>query len=121
MRDRFPNSTSALFRSMGGLRRPARPVGPATNPTTKPFYQQSAKKQMTGYLKVAGGKSYLKSSFDKALKEERRAFEHGQRQGLSKEELYALSKMSRGGVITKDKSKLMAGASLEIARQHEAE
>ncbi len=119
MRNRLPNSTSALFRSMGGLRRPP-PAAPKMVPP-KPFYQESAKKQMSGYLQVAGGKSYLKSSFEKGLKEERRAFEHGQREGLTKEELYALSKMSRGGPITKEKAKVVAGAALEIAREHERE
>lgn len=76
---------------------------------------------MEGYLKVAGGKEYLKSPLAKALKEERQAFEHGQREGLTKEELYALSKVSHGGVITKSKAKFIAGAALHIAREHERE
>lgn len=117
----FPNSTRSVFRSFG-VPRPTRPTkSPTMTPPAKPFYQQAAKKQMQQYLKIAGGKSYLKSPFEKAFKQERSAFEHGQRQGLTKEELYAFSKVSHGGAITKEKAKLIAGAAVEIARERQAE
>lgn len=89
--------------------------------STKPFYQQAAKKQMEQYLKTAGGKSYLKSPFEKGFKAERSAYEHGHREGMTKEELYAFSKITHGGSISKEKGKLIAGAALEIAREHEQE
>lgn len=121
MNSGLPNTTRSVFRTIGAVRRPHVASVEKTSTTAKPFYQQSAKKQMEKYLKTVGGKSYLKSPFEKGFRSERQAFEHGQREGMTKEELYAFSKIAHGGVITKERAKLIAGAAIEIGREHEAE
>ncbi len=109
-------STLAVLRSGGGLSRPARQQPTRPQPTPKPFHQESAKEQMKGFLKIAGGKGYIKSPIDKELNREAIAFRHGEREGFTKEQLYALGKYTRGGVVTKEGMKKIAAAATHIAR-----